>query len=78
MPVGYSATKLVPAVSERLGHANTGITLSIYSHVMPKDDAAIAAALDTGLAAIVPPANRLGPVLVPRSATEPIRKVDVS
>ncbi len=27
----------IPVVSERLGHANQNITLSIYSHVLPRD-----------------------------------------
>lgn len=34
------------AVSERLGHANVQITLGIYTHVMPGDDAQLAGAID--------------------------------
>jgi integrase len=33
-------------VSRRLGHANAGITLSVYSHVVRQDDRAVADAID--------------------------------
>jgi integrase len=36
----------IKAVSERLGHANVQITLGIYTHVMPGDDAKLAGAID--------------------------------
>jgi hypothetical protein len=36
----------VKAVSERLGHSNVAITLAIYTHVMPGDDARLASAMD--------------------------------
>ena len=32
----------VKVVSQRLGHADIGVTLRIYAHVMPGDDAAAA------------------------------------
>jgi integrase len=35
----------VPAVSQRLGHANSAITLSVYSHFVGKDDSAATAAI---------------------------------
>ena len=34
----------VSVVSQRLGHANTGITLDFYSHAMPRHDEEAAAA----------------------------------
>lgn len=34
------------AVSQRLGHSDVKITLQVYSHVMPGDDAALASAID--------------------------------
>jgi integrase len=37
----------IKAVSERLGHANTTVTLNVYNHVMPQDDEALAQMLDT-------------------------------
>jgi integrase len=39
-------TTQIKAVSERLGHANIQITLGIYNHVMPGDDARLAGAMD--------------------------------
>ena len=60
----------LPAVSERLGHANPATTLAIYSHVMKRDDSAVAAALDTGLASLIPASNPLRPVLVTQSDTK--------
>lgn len=36
----------IKAVSERLGHSNVQITLGIYTHVMPGDDAKLACAMD--------------------------------
>jgi integrase len=36
-------------VSRRLGHANAGITLAIYSHVVRQDDQAVADAIDRAL-----------------------------
>ncbi|CAB4124660.1 XerC Integrase [uncultured Caudovirales phage] len=36
----------IKAVSQRLGHANVQITLGIYTHVMPGDDARLAGAID--------------------------------
>ena len=35
----------VSVVSQRLGHANTGITLDFYSHAMPRHDEEAAAAV---------------------------------
>ena len=32
-------------VSQRLGHANTSITLDFYAHAMPRDDEEAAAAV---------------------------------
>jgi integrase len=37
----------VKAVSQRLGHADVGVTLRVYAHVMPADDAKLAGALQT-------------------------------
>lgn len=34
-------------ISERLGHASIGITLDTYSHVLPVQDADVAATLAT-------------------------------
>ena len=39
-------------VSERLGHANIGVTMDIYSHVMPGMQEAAALAIDERLAAL--------------------------
>lgn len=36
----------VKVVSQRLGHADVGVTLKVYAHVMPGDDGAAAAAAD--------------------------------
>lgn len=36
----------IKAVSERLGHSNVQITLGIYTHVMPGDDARLAGAMN--------------------------------
>ena len=63
----------LPIVSERLGHANSAITLAIYSHVMKRDDAAVAATLDAGLGSIIPVKKSLRPVLVTRSATKTLK-----
>jgi Phage integrase family len=63
----------LPAVSARLGHANPAITLAIYSHVMKRDDAALAATLDAGLGRIIPAAKSLRPVLVTPSATKALK-----
>ena len=60
----------LPAVSERLGHANPAITLAIYSHVMKRDDAAVAATLNAGLGTTIPVSKSLRPVLVTPSATK--------
>jgi integrase len=37
----------VKAVSQRLGHADVGITLRVYAHVLPEDDSKLAGALQT-------------------------------
>jgi integrase len=37
----------VKAVSQRLGHANVGVTLRVYAHVLPADDAKLAGAVQT-------------------------------
>lgn len=39
----------VPAVSQRLGHANPGVTMAIYAHALRKDDRAAAEALSRAL-----------------------------
>jgi len=39
----------VPAVSQRLGHANPGVTMAIYAHALHKDDRAAAEALSRAL-----------------------------
>jgi integrase len=36
----------VRAVSQRLGHSNPALTLRIYAHCMPSDDAQLAAGLN--------------------------------
>jgi integrase len=36
----------IRAVSQRLGHTNAAITLKVYAHCMPSDDAQLAAGLD--------------------------------
>ena len=36
----------VKVVSQRIGHADIGVTLKVYAHVMPGDDEAAAAAAD--------------------------------
>jgi len=43
----------IPVVSERLGHANPNITLSIYSHAIPADSRAAANVWDNALADVV-------------------------
>lgn len=40
----------VKVVSQRLGHADIGVTLKVYAHVMPGDDQAAATAADDLLA----------------------------
>lgn len=40
----------VPLVSQRLGHANPSITMSVYAHVIGADDGAAAAAITKALA----------------------------
>jgi integrase len=37
----------IKAVSQRLGHSDVGITLQVYAHVLPTDDAKLAGALQT-------------------------------
>jgi integrase len=37
----------IKAVSQRLGHSDVGITLRVYAHVLPADDAKLAGALQT-------------------------------
>jgi integrase len=34
----------IPAVAQRLGHADASITLAVYSHALPADDELAAAA----------------------------------
>ena len=52
---GISATQLLTAgvhpkvVSERLGHASIGITLDVYSHVLPSMQEEAADKIDAGL-----------------------------
>jgi len=41
----------IKAVSERLGHASVDVTLSVYAHVIPGDDEALAATIDRVMAA---------------------------
>ena len=36
----------IKAVSQRLGHASIELTLRVYAHVLPTDDAALADGLD--------------------------------
>ena len=61
----------LPAVSERLGHANPSITLGIYSHVMRTDDALAAKTIDAGLAKVVVNGRKtLRPVLVTLGDTD--------
>jgi hypothetical protein len=36
----------IKAVSQRLGHASVELTLRVYAHVLPSDDAALADGLD--------------------------------
>jgi len=43
----------IPVVSERLGHANPNITLSIYSHAIPADSRAAAKIWDDSLADVI-------------------------
>jgi integrase len=37
----------IKAVSQRLGHSDVAITLRVYTHVLPTDDAKLAGALQT-------------------------------
>jgi integrase len=37
----------INAVSQRLGHSDVGITLRVYAHVLPADDARLAGALQS-------------------------------
>jgi integrase len=37
----------IKAVSQRLGHSDVGVTLRVYAHVLPSDDAKLAGALQT-------------------------------
>lgn len=48
-----SAGAPITAVSARLGHASTRMTLDVYGHMYPSEDAALAARLD-GLASAAP------------------------
>jgi integrase len=43
----------LPVVSKRLGHANSSVTLNIYSHAMRDDELAAAALWDKATADIV-------------------------
>jgi site-specific recombinase XerC len=43
----------IPVVSERLGHANPNITLSIYSHAIPADSRAAEKVWDNALADVI-------------------------
>ncbi len=40
----------IPAVSQRLGHANSAVTMAIYAHALNKDDSAATAAIGRALA----------------------------
>ena len=42
----------LPAVSARLGHADTSITARIYSHLLPDDDARAADAYEAEIAEV--------------------------
>jgi integrase len=67
----------IPVVSKRLGHANSDITLKIYTHVQPADDEAAAALwgkVTSGMIARTrkPPAKpSFGPVLVTKCNNKP-------
>jgi integrase len=39
----------IPHVAKRLGHANSAVTLKVYTHLFDKDDSAAVAALDQAL-----------------------------
>ncbi len=43
----------LPAVSKRLGHANPGITLAIYSHALEADEVAAAKTWDDAMAEVI-------------------------
>jgi integrase len=43
----------ITAVSDRLGHANSSVTLSIYSHVLPADKSAAAEMWNTAMANVI-------------------------
>ncbi|MEP7113892.1 MAG: hypothetical protein ABI862_11545 [Ilumatobacteraceae bacterium] len=40
----------VKVVSQRVGHADVGVTLKVYAHVMPGDDEAAALRADSLIA----------------------------
>ncbi len=40
----------IPAVSQRLGHANSAITMAVYAHAIGKDDSAATEAIERALA----------------------------
>jgi integrase len=40
-----SAGQSLRAVSQRLGHSNPALTLKVYAHCLPSDDAQLAAGL---------------------------------
>src|SRR4051794_11265308 len=48
-----SSAAPVPAVSERLGHANSAITLAIYSHALPADVNAAAEVWNNAMRGII-------------------------
>jgi integrase len=48
----------VAAVSERLGHANPGITLAIYTHAMPADNQAAALVWNTAMKTVIEASRR--------------------
>jgi integrase len=61
----------VAVVSERLGHADQNITLSIYSHALPADTRAAAKIWNDSMAGVIANARRKG---LPSRAAGPARR----
>jgi integrase len=68
----------ITAVSDRLGHANSAITLSIYSHALPADVTAAAEVWNTAMANVIETErNKKAPRMLANVSGGHLKKVEV-
>jgi integrase len=69
----------ITQVSAALGHANPNITLGIYAHVMPTDNAAAAKVWNDAMSDVIrrPRARKCGPLEIVSEGSEKIRVIPI-